>query len=134
MPKQSEDLDILVQQAKSTIDRQTEAAARKSGKSESNRHGLALFSSGLAVCIWAVFFWHSSIGPDQIRSDLRHLLNTARVQIDNHVAQQGELPKTLSDAALARVVRYTIDDPKSNPQRYSLVAEIAGVTERWSSQ
>lgn len=133
MKSPTDDLDRLAEEASAEIRKAEEVHESIQRKP---RVGVSGTSAAvvLAVLVWAYFLWSSAISGVQVRQDLGVLLQSARVQIDARVRQDGRLPTTLPDAALAKVVRYEIVDVNANPPRYRLIAEIGGVSESWTSQ
>jgi len=133
MSNNSRNLNTLIQQAENAI-RQQKSGRAQTRYSEQRYFSGAVFTSSLAFFLWGWLLWASSVSTSQIRADLAVLVNAARVQVEQATRQQGRLPSQLPDAALARVVRYEIEDADAKPPKYSLSAEIRGVSERWSSR
>lgn len=133
MKSPTDNLDVLIQEASSEI---RKAEERREKIRRQRRVGIpgtsiALF---LAILVWAYFLWSSAISGAQIRKDLDVLLQSARTQIEEKTRQNGRLPGSIPDVALAKVVRYEIVDADATPPRYMLTAEISGISERWTSQ
>jgi hypothetical protein len=133
MTSPTNNLDALIQEASSEIRKAEEAREKIRRKRRVGIPGtsVAMF---LAVLVWAYFLWSSAISGAQVRKDLSVLLQSARAQIEAKTSQDGRLPSSLPDVALAKVVRYEIVDANATPPRYRLTAEISGISERWTSQ
>ena len=133
MKPPTENLDTLIQEASSEIRKAEEAREKIRRQRRVGIPGasVALF---LAVVFWAYFLWSSAISGAQIHKDLGVLLQSAHTQIEEKTRQDGRLPGSIPDVALAKVVRYEIVDANANPPRYTLTAEISGISERWASQ
>ena len=133
MKSPTNNLDALIEEASSEIRKAEEAREKIRRQRRVGIPGtsVAMF---LAVLLWAYFLWSSAISGTQVRKDLDVLLQSARTQIEERTRQDGRLPSSLPDVALAKVVRYEIVDASATPPRYTLTAEISGISERWTSQ
>lgn len=133
MKSPNDNFDALIQEASSEIRKAEEAREKIRRQRRVGIPGtsVAMF---LAILVWAYFLWSSAISGAQVRKDLGVLLQSARAQIEAKTRQDGQLPGSLPDVALAKVVRYEIVDANATPPRYTLTAEISGISERWTSQ
>lgn len=133
MKTPTNNLDLLINEASSKIRKDEEAREKIRQQRRVGIPGtsVAMF---LAVLVWAYFLWSSAISGTQVRKDLDVLLQSARTQIEERTRQDGRLPSSLPDVALAKVVRYEIVDADATPPRYTLTAEISGISERWTSR
>ncbi len=84
-----------------------------------------------AVALWAWLLQSGLFERVDIEQDLQILLAEARTLIDRN---EGGLPETLGNPALAQLVHYEVIDRTSTPQRYRLTARIAGHEAQWTSR
>lgn len=98
-----------------------------------NKPIVMLMAIAIAVFVWGWQFWSDRISTEQIRLDLNSLIDQARNEIERERASAGQLPDALNDYTLARVVRYEMLGGDGEKAKYKLTAEIAGVSESWTS-
>lgn len=132
MKQRKDELEALINAADASV---RKAANKSSRLTPMKQRKYSQASVLLAVCfaVWGYMLWSSSISDGQIRMDLEKLILSARTQVEERMATEGRLPDALPDLALSKVVRYEILDAETKHPRYRLIAEINGVSERWSS-